>query len=255
MQDLALVKLGGSVVTFKGKPLSANVNALEGISAELAKLRCPVIVVHGGGSFGHYWSVKYDMHTSPKPYNPAGVSIVHDSMMQLNQIVTSTFLRGGLKPYSLQPGVFSSGNRGILSRIKEILTIAKNLIPVTFGDIVHVEGAKYSILSGDAIMTMLAKVLRPRRVVFATNVDGVMTDERSGEIVKVIRVGSKTKLDFSKPAGADVTGGMQRKIKEASAIASLGIDVQIINGLMPERLVDAVEGRLKLGTTITRRTK
>ena len=63
LHKLTLIKLGGSVVTFKEKPLTANIDAIDGISRALTQLGVPVIIVHGGGSFGHYWSVKYDMHT------------------------------------------------------------------------------------------------------------------------------------------------------------------------------------------------
>ena len=42
-------------------------------------------------------------------------------------------------------------------RILELRTIAnRKIIPVTFGDVVHVSGGKFSILSGDVLMTMLA---------------------------------------------------------------------------------------------------
>ena len=44
------------MVTFKDKPLSANFDAIEKISKALSSLRIPIIVIHGGGSFGHYWS-------------------------------------------------------------------------------------------------------------------------------------------------------------------------------------------------------
>ncbi|HEX2231504.1 MAG TPA: hypothetical protein VHG34_04875, partial [Nitrososphaeraceae archaeon] len=63
--ELALIKLGGSVVTFKEKPLTANFEAINNIIRVIATIKIPLIVVHGGGSFGHYWSVKYDMHTKP----------------------------------------------------------------------------------------------------------------------------------------------------------------------------------------------
>src|SRR5215213_11708579 len=63
LQELTLIKLGGSVVTFKERPLAANIGAIDSISHTLTQLGIPVIIVHGGGSFGHYWSVKYDMHT------------------------------------------------------------------------------------------------------------------------------------------------------------------------------------------------
>jgi isopentenyl phosphate kinase len=250
LQKLALIKLGGSIVTFKDRPLAANVSAIDGISRVLAQLITPAIIVHGGGSFGHYWSVKYDMHTNPASYDPHGVSVVHESMMALNQIIVNSMIQAGLNPYGMLPSAFTSGHKPVAAKVKQVYTIAQSKVtPVTFGDVVHVQGAKYSILSGDAIMTILAKALRPSRVVFATNVDGIYKDMASRELLSEIRVKVKKSIEFSK-VGADVTGGMQRKVTEAFKIASCGMDVMMVNGLVPERIADAVQGRLQLGTVV-----
>jgi isopentenyl phosphate kinase len=125
------------------------------------------------------------------------------------------------------------------------------VMPVTFGDVVHVESTKYSILSGDALMTMLAKVLQPSRVVFATNVDGIYKDMTSREVIGEIRLKSRKSIKFSKTLGVDATGGMQRKVTEAFKIASNGMDVLIVNGLVPERIAEAIEGKLQVGTVVT----
>ncbi|MGA9910313.1 MAG: hypothetical protein WBP84_08895, partial [Nitrososphaeraceae archaeon] len=58
--NLALIKLGGSIVTHKEVPLSANEAAIAKILKALSSVKMPKILIHGGGSFGHYWSVKYD---------------------------------------------------------------------------------------------------------------------------------------------------------------------------------------------------
>lgn len=246
MQDLALIKLGGSVITFKDRPLAANIDAIDGISQVLAQLKVPSILVHGGGSFGHYWSVKYDMHTRPASYDVHGVSIVHESMVTLNQIIVKSMIRHGLNPYGIPPSVFIAGHKPLTARIKQVYMMARSKVtPVTFGDVVHVEGTKYFILSGDALMTILAKVLQPSKVIFTTNVDGIYKDTESKELVREIRVrvGKKNNkvIKFSKVTGADVTGGMQRKVTEAFKIASHGIDVIMVNGLKPDRIVQAVE--------------
>jgi len=47
-----------------------------------------------------------------------------------------------------------------------------------------------------------------------------------------------------------VTGGMQRKVTEAFKIASHGMDVLMVNGLVPERIAEAIEGRLRTGTVV-----
>jgi isopentenyl phosphate kinase len=257
LQRLALIKLGGSVTTFKERSLAANIDAIEGISRALARLEIPIIIVHGGGSFGHYWSVKYDMHTKPANYDIHGVSIVHESMIALNQIIVNSMLRAGLNPYSIPPSALTTGRKPIVAKIKQIYAMTQSkLIPVTFGDVIYVEGAKYSILSGDALMTMIARVLRPLRIIFATNVDGIYKDSISKEIVHEIQLVNRRKsIDFFKTSGIDATGGMQRKVTEAFKIASNGMDVLMINGLVPERIVEAAQGTLKVGTVVKGRRK
>jgi isopentenyl phosphate kinase len=49
--NLILIKLGGSVITFKEKPLAANFEAIRRISYVLASIKTPIILIHGGGSF------------------------------------------------------------------------------------------------------------------------------------------------------------------------------------------------------------
>jgi isopentenyl phosphate kinase len=257
LQRLALIKLGGSVATFKERPLAANIDAIEGISRALTRLDIPIIIVHGGGSFGHYWSVKYDMHTKPANYDVHGVSIVHESMIALNQIIVNSMIRAGLNPYGIPPSTLITGHKPIVTKIKQVCAMAQSkLIPVTFGDIVYVEGGKYSILSGDALMTILARVLQPLRIIFATNVDGIYKDSLSKEIVHEIQVVDERKsIKFFKTSGIDATGGMQRKVTEAFKIASHGIDVLMINGLVPERIIEAAQGTLKVGTVVKGRKK
>ena len=84
---MILIKLGGSIITNKEKPLSPRRKVIEKISQNLKKIDEPLVVVHGGGSYGHYWSVKYDMHTKEKRYEPKGVAIVKNSMIELNKII------------------------------------------------------------------------------------------------------------------------------------------------------------------------
>jgi isopentenyl phosphate kinase len=254
---LALVKLGGSVVTFKDRPLAANAGAIDGISGALAQLDMPVIVIHGGGSFGHHWSVQYDMHTKPAPYDPHGVAVVHESMVALNQTIVNSLIKAGANPYAIAPAMFTTGHKAIAAKIRQLHEMTKsNVIPVTFGDVVHMEGRKYSILSGDVLMTIVSKVLKPSRVIFATNVDGIYRDMATKEIVKELKPGKgNNSVAFSKVAGADVTGGMQRKVREAFKIASMGMDVVLVNGLYPERIAQAAQGNLDVVGTVIKGRK
>ncbi|MFI5416812.1 MAG: gamma-glutamyl kinase, partial [Nitrososphaerales archaeon] len=50
---MILIKLGGSIITNKEKPLSPRISTIDKISKQLKKIHEPIILVHGGGSFGH----------------------------------------------------------------------------------------------------------------------------------------------------------------------------------------------------------
>ena len=73
---MILIKLGGSIITNKERPLSPRRKTIDNILKEISKIKEPVVMVHGGGSYGHYWSVKYDMHTKPAKTAPKGVAVV-----------------------------------------------------------------------------------------------------------------------------------------------------------------------------------
>ncbi|MGC2483520.1 MAG: isopentenyl phosphate kinase [Nitrososphaeraceae archaeon] len=245
--NLALIKMGGSVATHKDRPLSANYSAIEGFSKAISLIKeVPTILVHGGGSFGHYWSVKYNMHTRPDNYDINGISIVHESMIKLNQIIAHSLIKNGLNPYPVSAFALSIGNRPLTTKIKQLYTMAQTgLLPVTYGDAIHINNGNYSILSGDVIMTMIAKTLNPSRVIFAVNTDGVYKNQESRKAIPELTRGDiiNWRLFRSRTTSenvADITGGMGRKVKEALRISSRGIDVMIVNGLKAERITEAV---------------
>ena len=245
---MILIKLGGSIITKKQKPLTPNLLAINKIASQLKKIKEPIIVVHGGGSFGHYWSVRYDMHTKPAKYNKKGVSVVKNSMVALNKIILDSFLKNGLNPYCLHPTDFMLGNKADQKKVREIAKIAKaGLVPISYGDVMWYGKNKFYILSGDKIMGILSKILKPRLVIFVLNVDGVYSDMKTKKLLREIKGKSP---EISK-VEMDVTGGMSRKIKEAISISKSGTKVLLVNGNNPDRIVNAARGKFK-GTLIKR---
>lgn len=243
---MILIKLGGSIITNKQKPLTARKKTISEIAKNLKKIDEPFVIVHGGGSFGHYWSIKYDMHTKPARYNAKGVSVVKNSMILLNKIIIDVFLKNKLNPYCLPPSSFMIKNKPIIKKIKEIEKIAKSdLVPVTFGDALWYDQKKSYILSGDKIMTILARILRPRLSIFVLNVDGVYSNLKTKDLIYDMQ---SHKPLISK-ISMDVTGGMKRKLEEATRISKMGQNVFFVNGNKPKRLVDAIKRKKFEGTT------
>ena len=60
VKRLTIIKLGGSVVTNKLKPLTFNYNSVDNIAKIIKNFDGPVRIVHGAGSFGHYYAKYYD---------------------------------------------------------------------------------------------------------------------------------------------------------------------------------------------------
>src|SRR3990167_2902398 len=206
---MILIKLGGSIITNKKKPLSPRKKTIENIAKHLKKIDEPIIIVHGGGSFGHYWSVKYDMHTKPMKYNTHGVSIVKNSMIELNKIILDAFLKNKSNPYCLPPTDFMSRDKPITNKIKEI-----------------------------------EKIVKPRLSIFALNEDGLYSDLKSKKLIREL----KGENPIISKNNMDVTGGMTRKVEEATKISKMGTDVFFVNGNKPERIVKAVKNRKFEGT-------
>lgn len=244
---MILIKLGGSVVTNKSKALSPRRKAIDNIIKGLKKIGEPMAIVHGGGSYGHYWSVKYDMHTKERRYDLHGVSVVKNSMIELDKIILDSMIRNRLHPYCLPPTDFMSRDRPIGKKIREMEKIAKSgMIPVTYGDALWYGQNKTYILSGDRIMTHLAKVLRPKLAIFALDENGLYSDLKSKKLIRKLK-GQRLLISENK---MDVTGGMVRKVEEATKIAKMGLGVFFVNGNRPERIVKAVKKREFEGTLL-----
>ena len=242
---MILIKLGGSIITNKEKPLSPRKKTINKILKEIGKIKEPVIIVHGGGSYGHYWSVKYDMHTKPEKTAPKGVAIVKNSMVELNKIILDSAVKNRINSYCLPPTDFMNGNKSIKSKILTISDIAKSgLTPITFGDALWFGQKKSYILSGDVIMTTIAKILRPRLSLFVLDVDGVYSDLKTNKLIRNFKK-EKPEIRNNK---IDVTGGMTRKITEANKMAKAGLKVFFVNGNKPKRISDAILGKRFEGT-------
>ena len=242
---MILIKLGGSIITNKQKPLSPRRKTINSILKEIGKIKEPVIIVHGGGSYGHYWSVKYDMHTRPAKTSPKGVAIVKNSMVELDKIILDSAIKNKINSYCLPPTDFMNGNKAIKSKILTINDIAKSgLTPITFGDALWFGQKKSYILSGDVIMTTIAKILKPRLSLFVLDVDGVYSDLKTNKLIRNFKK-EKPEIRNNK---IDVTGGMTRKITEANKMVKVGLKVFFVNGNKPKRISDAISGKKFEGT-------
>jgi len=211
--DPVVVKLGGSVITRKDEPLTVDERRLAAAAEALASFYrargdAPprLVVVHGGGSFGHYMVEKL---RSEKGYlGPLETAEVQHAMLTLSTRLARVLLDLGV-PASVHPAHSLCGPRGCdLRRIVEDVILG--MVPVTYGDAIPGEaGAR--IVSGDTLAVQAAALLGAKCLVFVTDSGGVYGAD--GRILRVY-TGSEALANVDQRA-PDVTGGMRAKLAEA----------------------------------------
>ncbi len=261
-KKLIIIKLGGSVITFKDSSVpKVRISVIKQLSLEIAKLDqkgFKIILVHGAGSFGHPLAKKYQLtrgFINKRSYEGFYKTIL--SMQKLNNLIINLFQQAGVPVIGLSPHGFIFQKNGKLlnfdiSVIKKLMD--HKLIPVLYGDPVLDIKLGCSILSGDVIVPYLAKKLHAKQVVFLSDVDGIFDDDpkinpQAKLIPQVNNKNLKKVLSGLKSSGRDdVTGEMTGKILSISQNLKR-IPVIIMNGLN-NGIVQAVLGRSPIGTKL-----
>jgi isopentenyl phosphate kinase len=256
-----IVKLGGSVITDKSRPFTVKKDVIRRLARELNAVGGPLVVVHGGGSFGHPVASKYKIAEGYKRKSQLiGISLTHRAMERLNAHLIEAFQGAGVPAIAVQPSACVVMKNG---RIKEMQLkpiknmLAMGLVPVLYGDAVSDLNKGISILSGDQIVTYLAKKLRASRVILGVDVDGVFTkspkkDSQAQLVQRITLHDLELVASLGSGMKGDVTGGMRNKVLELLELAKLGIEAEIVNAAKPNVLREAVQGKRGIGTTIGR---
>ncbi|MCX8170554.1 MAG: isopentenyl phosphate kinase [Candidatus Bathyarchaeota archaeon] len=264
--NLILLKLGGSVITFKNKALTPNMEVIERLAREISEALeaqpFRLIIVHGGGSFGHPIAAEYGIASGFKePTQMIGFSKTHNAMISLNTLVVEALLNNGLPAFSLAPSSFIVTKSGrIHSLHMDALRHAVELgfIPVLYGDAVLDYDAGFTILSGDQIVSKMAIEFKANRIIVGVDVDGLYTADPkadpNAQMISEISIDDLKSL-MGRVGGSrfiDVTGGMMGKILELTVPAAMGIDVIITNALKPNNIYRALKGESVVGTRIVK---
>lgn len=186
-KPLVLVKLGGSVLTHKSALGGIRHENVVRLARELAQAAQDVrlVIVHGGGSVGHPLARMYHIYGrvarpegshDDRAWRSEGASVIQRNMLRLNAALVGAMMEAGLPAMSVPGGVLVELDDGVLSSFHpgSIQRYLENgLVPVTFGDVAPDRERGLAIVSGDTLILALARALRPDRVVFATDQDGV----------------------------------------------------------------------------------
>lgn len=258
-----ILKLGGSVITIKDKPLTPNVSAIKRLAKEVAESRAsPLVIVHGGGSYGHPIAAEHRIKEGFKDSSQmAGFSKTHNAMIALNMLVVEALLDEGLPSISLAPSSFIVTRHGRIQNLYiDVIehSIRLGFIPVLYGDAVLDYNMGFTILSGDQIVSRLAIDLGAERIIVGVDVDGLYTADpkvdRGAQLITHVTVRDLEEI-MGRVGGSkyiDVTGGMRGKIFELIEPIINGIEVLILNASKPGNVYRALKGEEVIGTRIVR---
>ncbi|MGC8676084.1 MAG: isopentenyl phosphate kinase [Candidatus Micrarchaeia archaeon] len=256
--QIFFLKLGGSIITNTKKAYTADLSTMRRVFAEIKQARSinnfDLVLGHGGGSFPHIPAHKYKVNEGlVYEFSRKGTSITHLVAQDLNKIVVNEGIRLGLSPFAFSPSSFAlwsngTAKEGYVGNILEALQ--RGFMPVVYGDAVIDDFKGAAIASTENVFEFMARSLRPRRVVLATDVDGVFDkDPVSNTDARLIR-----KIDHSNiskvlgGAGSshkvDVTGGMFSKLATLySIVKSTNATGIILNGKKPGLIRKALSMR------------
>ena len=261
--NLVFLKLGGSLITDKRRPLTPRSGEIARITAEIVETLeenpdIQLLLGHGSGSFGHAIASQYNTQAggSSRDYWRGFVE-VWKAARELNQIMIHHLTAAGLPVLAFPPSAGVTARDATFLRwdIQPVkMALFHNLIPVVQGDVVFDETHGGSIFSTEQIFSYLSRALNPRRILLAGLDAGVYRDlSKKDEVIPCITPGNIDKIlsSLSGSEAADVTGGMAGKIRWMLSLVESQPDlqVQVFSGVVSGHIKKALRGE-NLGTTI-----
>ncbi|NUC71288.1 isopentenyl phosphate kinase family protein [Haloterrigena sp. SYSU A558-1] len=215
---MIVLKLGGSVITDKDRPETLDGEALEraadAVAAALEGGVEDLVIVHGGGSFGHHNASEHGVTTAEGTRDAGAALDIHGAMTTLNRFVLSRLLERGVEAVPVHP--FSAGHRDVEGDLElptgQVATLlAEGFVPVLHGDLVAHAGAGATVVSGDELVTALARDLEADRIGLCSTVPGVLDDDDA--VIDRIAAYEDVAGVLGESAATDVTGGMAAKVQ------------------------------------------
>ena len=247
---IKVLKIGGSILTDKTQTACARTNEIERVAAEIAQSPKDLIFIHGAGSFGHSPAKRYGL---PEEFDPEGLRITHSCVAKLNSLMVDALSKAGTDPMPVHPFsslILQNGRikNFFVEPIAEMVKIG--LLPVLHGDVAIDDSNGAGIVSGDQIVSYLAKALKAEVIAVGTDRDGVIFE---GSVLKEITRERMPELGsaLGGSSAVDVTGGMKGKLLELLDLADTGSDSVIFNASKEGLITRALRGE-PVGTTVRR---
>ncbi len=261
--DTTVLKIGGSVITDKNGDLAARTQEIDRLAEEIKKADVRnLVIVHGGGSFGHPSAQKYAIKDGLKEdYQKMGFSETHHVMTVLNGLLMDSLIWHNIPAVSLTPLSCIITEDGRIKHFEDspVRALLKmGFIPVLYGDTVADSKLGFTILSGDQLVSSLAMRFKAARIIMGVDVDGLYSaDPKVDRTAKMFRRLTSEQLKelhdkLSGPTLADVTGGMFGKIVELLPAVESGIPVIMVNASKPGYVCKVLEGKSVESTALVK---
>ena len=247
---MRIIKLGGSVLTDKSKPMAARIDVIERIGEELKPAYPNMIITHGTGSFGHFLALKYRIHRGyhGKQEQSIGLGETKYWVTHLTQMVIRSLLDAEIPAFP-----FFASSLGVLDEGKFVKFdfeplegyLAMKVVPILPAD--GPVDRKYGALiaSGDYLSLLMAEHFKAEEVIFTIDQDGLIWDN---EVLKKVSLEELKEIYDKMEMGKDATGGMKGKLKYVIKILELNIPVRFVNLLKPGVLNNVLKGGNPLHT-------
>lgn len=256
-----ILKIGGSVITDKSGELAARTQEIDRLAQEIQKANIPrLIVIHGGGSFGHPLAERHLIKDGFKENSQKiGFSETHHVMTMLNGLLMDSLIWHNVPAVSITPSSCLMTENGRITRFEDapLKTLLRmSFTPVMYGDAVLDTKLGFTIVSGDQIVSVLAARFNVGRIIMGVDVDGLYDAdpkvEKTAKMFKHLTLEDLKGLQdrIGKATACDVTGGMFGKMSELLPAIEQKIPVTIVNATKPNNVYRALQGELVEGTTI-----
>lgn len=239
-----VLKLGGSVITVKDKPETVDSTNIER-AADAVAGHDDLVLVHGGGSFGHPHASEHGVSTTEGTHDAAGARAIHNAMQRLNAAVLDALHERDVPALAVHP--LSAARRDADADLHlptgQVRTmLEEGFVPVLHGDVVVHAGRGVTVVSGDELVAALAAGLDAERVGLCSAAPGVL--DAAGEVVPHVESFETVAAALGGSDATDVTGGMAGKVRQLlvmdapASIFDLDGVAPFLDGATPGTLVD-----------------
>jgi isopentenyl phosphate kinase len=246
--ELVALKLGGCVITDKDSPETVAdeglYSVLDAVAAALKKDDARLVVVHGGGSFGHVHAAEHGVSTTDGTHDAAAATAIHGAMKRLNSVVVDRLQARDITAvpvHLLSTAARNAEGTLTLPATATVGLLDEGFVPVLHGDVIAHAGEGVTVLSGDEIVTSLADSLGASRVGLCSTVSGVLDEDDS--VIEEIRSFEDVASVLGASESTDVSGGMAAKVRE---LLDLGAPAHIFG---PDAVGDFLNGE-RAGTLV-----